>query len=654
MKVKGRVYDKFNPKRLLLLIGLAIFIIVKIISFIEEYSNSVKDKYLELAFTPETTVGPIVEGTIVVQEIPCHGDDLGVDIEFATYGRINSGLVRVIITGKNTGIVYVDETRPANYFEDNVYASFLYKSEVSPEDSMMVVNISSTSKENGLTVWASKSDELPKHNMMIDDMVQSGDLIMRIIRPGNRGKFAVLFFCIQLVIVTFCYLAIIRMKINTGRAFFLLTFGLGLLYMLAMTPMAIPDEKTHYQSAYQLSNAFLFQWNEMDYGDANHFDYSGLREHVNVGSAYDRFFRELFSPKGSYEKVEIPYPHSISYPVMLIPQALGIFIGRLLGANFLITFYLARFCNLLFYSFCIYYAVKKAPRFKLMFGTLGIMPMALHQAASCSYDTFINGMMFVLLALILNGIDQDEQITIGEIIHIVVVSALLCPAKAVYTPVLLCLCLIPKNRFFNQKHRWFFIVGTLVLCCCLILLFQMMILSDLVTSEPKLNWEGGKNFTVSYILQHPRGTIDIFSRTFQRDWKDWMQQGVGRILAGLTIMMDELPIYTYIGLLIISAFSYEGENRSFSLRQKLTFITSAMCTVFAVMLTMFLGWTSDTRTVILGIQGRYFIPIFPLLLMCLNNRMVKNNHPIEKYVSAVSVLINYDFLTHVLFITMSS
>ena len=73
-----------------------------------------------------------------------------------------------------------------------------------------------------------------------------------------------------------------------------------------------------------------------------------------------------------------------------------------------------------------------------------------------------------------------------------------------------------------------------------------------------------------------------------------------------------------------------------------------------VMLTMFLGWISDTRTIIEGIQGRYFIPIFPLLLMSLNNKTIKNDHPVEKYVSAVGGLIDYSPLTHVLFITMGS
>lgn len=655
MTTRARINGKLKNKMLLLTSGFAFIVIVMTIVFIHEYRNIEKYDHLQLTSAAETTVGPIVEGTSIVQEIPYHEGDLGADIEFATYKRKNSGKVRVTITGKNTGTVYADETKPAKTFEDNAYVSFFYQGQVSPEDSTMLVSISSTSKEDdGLTVWVSENDALPGYNLGIDGIAQSGDMVLRTIVPGFRDKFAILFFGLQMVVLVICYLVIIKMENSMGKAFFLLTLCLGFLYMLVMTPMAIPDEQTHYQSAYKLSNVLCFQWNDLDYGDVNHFDYSNLVGHVNTGSAYDRFMREIFVPKGEYIKVEIPYSHSISYPVMLIPQAIGIALGRLLGANFLITFYLARFCNLLFYSLCIYYAVERASRFKLMFGMLGIMPMALHQAASCSYDTFINGMMFVLLAQILNAIDRDERITVKEIMHIAVLSALLSPAKAVYTPVLLCLCLIPVKRFSNNKLRWGAIGGILILCCCLIFLFQLMTLKNLASSGSELNWEGEKNYTVSFILQYPQRAIQVFYQTLRQDGWGWIQQGVGRIFAGHSMRMDELPIYAFIGLLIVSAFSYEGDKRSFTCRDKITFMIAAMGTVFAVMLTMFLGWTSDTRPTIQGIQGRYFIPIFPLLLMCFNNKMIKNDHPVEKYVSAFGVLINFNLLTYVLFVTLGS
>ena len=51
----------------------------------------------------------------------------------------------------------------------------------------------------------------------------------------------------------------------------------------------------------------------------------------------------------------------------------------------------------------------------------------------------------------------------------------------------------------------------------------------------------------------------------------------------------------------------------------------SVATVLLVMLTMALNWTSQNQTIIQGIQGRYFIPVMPLLFMCLNNRMLRLN-----------------------------
>ena len=39
----------------------------------------------------------------------------------------------------------------------------------------------------------------------------------------------------------------------------------------------------------------------------------------------------------------------------------------------------------------------------------------------------------------------------------------------------------------------------------------------------------------------------------------------------------------------------------------------------AIFLSMYLGWTFNTEQIILGVQGRYFIPFLPLLYLALRN-----------------------------------
>jgi len=74
----------------------------------------------------------------------------------------------------------------------------------------------------------------------------------------------------------------------------------------------------------------------------------------------------------------------------------------------------------------------------------------------------------------------------------------------------------------------------------------------------------------------------------------------------------------------------------------------SVVTVFLVMLTMLLNWTSQNDTIIQGIQGRYFIPLMPFLFMCLNNRMIRLNINPDRILLACALAVHLAVLSGVL------
>ena len=64
-----------------------------------------------------------------------------------------------------------------------------------------------------------------------------------------------------------------------------------------------------------------------------------------------------------------------------------------------------------------------------------------------------------------------------------------------------------------------------------------------------------------------------------------------------------------------------------------------MCIRDRIMLSMFTQHTSDTRTIIMGVQGRYFIPIFPLLFISLNNQVLVYRKHIENVLLLIAVFL---------------
>jgi len=417
--------------------------------------------------------------------------------------------------------------------------------------------------------------------------------------------------------VTLYILLAVRPRIE--KMFVAIALPLGCFYLITITPLSVPDEPHHYHSAYQLSNALLFQWDQMDYGSAADFDYSGFVGHKNVATGYIRILSEINEPETDSGLIEVPWPSSLSYFVEYLPQAIGISIARIMHANFIITFLLGRLCNLYFYTFCAFSAIKAAPKFKLLFFLLGIMPMALHQAASYSYDGFINGMAMLLTALLLKGIYEEGMLSHKDYFLILVIGTLLSPAKLVYWPILWLFGLIPHNRFRGIKDKCVRFGIVLLVSFCVLCIFQMSALISAQTASP-LNWEGQTNYSVKFILENPVQTAKVFWTTFRLSFKTWFLCAIGAVMSGLTLGIPHWIIWSFALLLFLAVLNHEDSKYELSPYIRGAFLSVVLVIIFLIMLSMFIGWTSNTRSTIQGIQGRYFIPIFPLLFTSLNNQ----------------------------------
>lgn len=163
-----------------------------------------------------------------------------------------------------------------------------------------------------------------------------------------------------------------------------------------------------------------------------------------------------------------------------------------------------------------------------------------------------------------------------------------------------------------------------------------------------------KHYDIGFILFHPKLTIRIFFETlrYQEYLFNWLLQAVGRLMAGRTITIDGWNIFVYLILLIISSFIIQGQTAVVQAADRALFLFISACVIGAAMFVMFVGWTPYGSSTVGGIQGRYFIPIVPLLFMSLNNTMIRVFRPIEKMLIAVGVFINLSILNQILLLTL--
>ena len=481
---------------------------------------------------------------------------------------------------------------------------------------------------------------------------------------------------------------VIRTKAKTETIFAAIAIPLGIIYLFMMVPMAGPDEQVHYQTSYQMSNALLLRWDKMNTGTAGHYDYHGLSGHYNPASGYERMVTEFFQPLSRTEEIQIPQ-YGLSWPIVYLPQAIGIAIGRMLGLNFLPLFCLGRLMNLLFYVFCVYRAIRIMPRYKLLLCMTALLPMCMHQAASFSYDTYINGLSFLLTAMILKAAWAPEETRAGEsLIHgwkrrkwkglreawqtgigaagtlskaetgtILLVALLWAPAKPVYTPLLLLLLIIPKERFGGTGKKLLWTGGMIGIVLAEALAIQLAAVQSVAASGMSagdgVNWEGQKNFTLGWIIGHLPETAKLFLNTIRANGQSWIYESMGTYLAGLTVPLRPRYMQIYLILLIgcvlrrtknatedRSRASLAEEEFRTGIWPRILFIGAAVLSAGLVMLTMMLAWTSDTNEIIQGIQGRYFLPVFLMPFLCLDNRTVMLHRNPDRVILATGLCLH--------------
>ena len=128
-------------------------------------------------------------------------------------------------------------------------------------------------------------------------------------------------------------------------------------------------------------------------------------------------------------------------------------------------------------------------------------------------------------------------------------------------------------------------------------------------------------YSVSYILHNVRGTVKLVLHTIMQNTGKYLQTVIGTRL-GEIIVVDLQASWIWfiilVALLYLSTISVNGEALIYKKKDKilgLIVFTLVLLRVVAACIT----WTPINYETIFGIQGRYLLPVLPLLIMALQN-----------------------------------
>ena len=392
----------------------------------------------------------------------------------------------------------------------------------------------------------------------------------------------------------------------------LLTFGIPML--LLIPPGAGYDEEDHLVRVWEMS-AFSFIPGQMPAQEMKYPKiFRDFAYRQRVSGIIDAGFRREYYGAGLYQYGSVSREidtKSVYSPALLLPQAIVMrYFGRPATLPALAILHVCRFASLLSYLILVWLAIRLIPFGKWILLVLAVTPMALFQATTISPDAISNGLGLLFIAGCLK-LAESKEITWRECGGLVLLVFLLFLAKLNLVPlILLPFLLIPPARFAKNGTYPFLLAMTVLLFAVEVAGWNMIASRNLA---PALANEA--NLTAQ--LRHILGAPLIFLQTVAKDlvtngwvyFQGWIN-GYGYYywtppqLASFFFLLS-------LGSAILIDSAFHPDNRKF----RIAFILTFVACYFATILSIYTTFTPVGAEEILGVQGRYFIPlVLPLVL----------------------------------------
>ena len=436
----------------------------------------------------------------------------------------------------------------------------------------------------------------------------------------KKSEYKMLFILLSMAILfiealIFLFIILKEKKIKIQNVFLILSIFLGITYMFAMPLEVIPDENGHFFRAYNISDGHLITDKNSENQGAAYIPKSAVHifDITNLQSTYnyiDDFKEELDYEKNNENNTTFTNVggQALYSPICYIPQVIGILVGKILKLPMLFICYLTRLFNLATWIAIIYFTLKFLPSNKLAILMLIMLPVNIQQAASCSADALTNCISFAIVAYVLYYIETKKKISKISYVIASCLAILMSMCKIVYLPICLIYYLIPKECFNNNKDK----------------LLKVTVLGIFVTVI-NLIW---LKISSTYLFQVNEGVdgeqqaLFILSNPFRFLYLVWISiytYGAGYLYNFNSIGSYNIPLsgfyYALYYFIIFFVIIFDSFNQNITKYTKFLIAFIIIVSVLLTFASLYVQWCSVGAPIIDGVQGRYFIPLLPLLVL---------------------------------------
>jgi uncharacterized membrane protein len=412
----------------------------------------------------------------------------------------------------------------------------------------------------------------------------------------------------------------------------------GIIFLIVTPPFQSPDEFNHFYRAYQISEGHLTAIKKDNrLGGELPLSLVKISEPFRampmkgyITTQWSTIAAQFEVPLHAEERIFIDFPNTGMYsPVSYLPQSLSIFVLRTLNLPPLYIFYGARLFTLFFWIFCMTFIIRLLPFYKWLFTLLALLPMSVFTHMSLSADVMTNLLSFAVIAYSFDLAYEQTIFSTRQLLVFTGLGVLLALAKVVYLPLILLFFLIPQKKFGSQwlYYSCLFILFSLSLATAILWSIEMKILytpyslynphfrdgSVMITCLPPC---ANMQEQLHYILSHGWYVIVAFIETIYNTFKLYSRGIVGTFGWLDTEIPTGIVVWAYGVLFFTAMFSGPKEIRK-GRRFKFLLCGCFSIILILILLSQLLTWSCVGSEFIYIIQGRYLVPILPLLFLLL-------------------------------------
>jgi uncharacterized membrane protein len=403
------------------------------------------------------------------------------------------------------------------------------------------------------------------------------------------------------------------------KVYLVIALSSGLL-MAAINPpfSGVPDEQPHFLKAWAVAKGdFTCRTGNTIPKSAYRLSiaYPVLAKIPGVGEKvlFHKTLKKFLDQDDLTEPTENKFAVCGAAPLGYLPQAAALRIGALFHWSALAGFYLARVFNLLVAVLLVYWAMRIIPFGKIVLLVIGLLPMTIQQFASLGYDALHIGASLLFIAYVTRlAVEARNPVRARDAAALLLLGLLVCTVKYGYLGLTLLIFLLPASKFKDQKRYWLFALGYVafnVLVFYLVYRYFQAHLAPgggpgLAKVSPVRQYEHVVGSPLRFLLT----VIDSLYVMFNFYFETFLFKP-----GWLNVSLPPLW-YALMATGMVVLVHNEAEDVPLTGRQRRIMLGVFLLNAIAIFFSMYIAWTPVGAPIITGVQGRYFLNIFPLLV----------------------------------------